>query len=91
MPELQQLYSCLELEFIPLQLSKRVTPILESLEEDEILKQYIEPARDVMLVRLIKEVGKNPSCSSVVRLGFVCFSGLLGVPGVRDGETGLAG
>ena len=55
-PELQQLYSCLEVEFNPLQLCKKVTPILEGLEEDEILKQYIEPAREVLLVRLIKEV-----------------------------------
>ena len=35
----------------------KVAPILEGLEGDKILGQYVEPAREVTLVRLIKEVG----------------------------------
>ena len=44
------------MEFNPLQLCKKASPILEGLEEDETLRQYVEPAKDVLLVRLIKEV-----------------------------------
>lgn len=54
--ELQQLYQYLELEFNPLLLCKRVSPILEGLASDEILKDYSEPLREITLVRLIKEV-----------------------------------
>ena len=44
------------MEFNPLQLCKKVSPILDGLAEDEVLQQYVEPAREVLLVRLIKEV-----------------------------------
>ena len=54
--ELQKLYQLLEQEYDPLSLCSRVTPILTSLEEDESLKQYVQPLKDVMVVRLIKEV-----------------------------------
>lgn len=54
--ELLQLHHYLELEFNPLLLCKRVSPILEGLESDEMLKDYIEPLKEITLVRLIKEV-----------------------------------
>lgn len=44
------------MEFNPLTLCKRVCPILEKLEENEATKQYVESMREVVLVRLIKQV-----------------------------------
>lgn len=55
--ELQQLHQYLELEFNPLLLCKRVSPILEGLESDDVLKEYVESLRETTLIRLIKEVG----------------------------------
>lgn len=54
--ELQQLHQYLELEFNPLLLCKRVSPILEGLESDDVLKEYVESLRETTLIRLIKEV-----------------------------------
>lgn len=55
-PELQQLYRYLEVDFDPLHLCSKVMPILESLETQEHLKQYVEFIREITLVRLIKQV-----------------------------------
>ena len=54
--ELQQLHQYLELEFNPLLLCKRISPILGGLESDEVLKEYTESLRETTLIRLIKEV-----------------------------------
>ena len=54
--ELRQLYQLLEMEYDPLSLCTHVTPILTSLEENDVLKQYMEPLKEVTVVRLIKEV-----------------------------------
>ena len=62
LPELQQLHSCLEVEFNPLLLCKKILPILDKLEEDDTLKQYVEPMKEVSLVRLIKEVWSVDMC-----------------------------
>ena len=56
-PELQQLYQYLEEEFNPLLLCQRVMPILEGLGDQEALSQYVEPLKEITLVRLIKQVG----------------------------------
>jgi hypothetical protein len=55
-PELHQLYQCLEVDFDPLSLCSKVMPILEGLESQDALKQYMEPLKDITLVRLIKQV-----------------------------------
>ena len=55
-PELQQLYRFLEVEFDPLHLCSKVTPILESLDSQDSLRQYVEPLKEITLVRLIKQV-----------------------------------
>ena len=55
-PELQQLYQYLEVDFDPLHLCSHVMPILESLEEQENLGQYVPLLKDITLVRLIKQV-----------------------------------
>lgn len=54
--ELQQLHQYLELEFNPLLLCKRISPILDGLESDEVLKEYTKSLRETTLIRLIKEV-----------------------------------
>ena len=54
--ELQQLYHCLEEEFDPLDLCCTVTPILEGLEGNSLLCHYVEPLKEVAVVRLIKQV-----------------------------------
>ena len=54
--ELRQLYQLLEVDYDPLSLCAHVTPILTTLEEKELLKQYMEPLKEVTVVRLIKEV-----------------------------------
>ena len=41
---------------------KKISPILDRLEEDDTLKQYVEPMKEVTLVRLIKEVGVWMQC-----------------------------
>ena len=55
-PELQEIYQLLEVEFIPLQLSSRLKVLLDELEESKELNQYVESLKEVMLVRLIKQV-----------------------------------
>lgn len=56
LPELQEIYQLLEVEFIPLQLSSRLKVLLDKLEESKELKQYVDSLKEVMLVRLIKQV-----------------------------------
>ena len=55
-PELLQLYTCLEVEFNPLKLCARVAPLLEELEKDGGMKDYVESLKEVALVRLVKQV-----------------------------------
>lgn len=55
-PELQKLYQFLEVDFDPLHLCSNVVPILEELETQEHLSQYVQLIKDITLVRLIKQV-----------------------------------
>ena len=57
--ELQQLYQYLEVDFDPLHLCSHVTPILDSIEQQENLGQYVPLLKEITLVRLIKQVGKR--------------------------------
>ncbi len=54
--ELQDLYQYLEVEFNPLHLCERVMPILEGLEKQDNLQQYVELLKHITLARLIKQV-----------------------------------
>ncbi len=62
-PELQQLYQYLEVDFDPLHLCAHVMPILESVEQQENISQYMPLLKEIMLVRLIKQVGKGHNAS----------------------------
>ena len=55
-PSLQRLYSLLEVDFNPLVLCAEVEPLLEELNANEETRQYVEPLKEVTLVRLIKQV-----------------------------------
>jgi translation initiation factor 3 subunit A len=55
-PELMQLYDCLQTEFNPLTLCKKVQPLIESLSSNASLSIYIEPLKEITLVRFVKQV-----------------------------------
>ncbi|KAF9410890.1 hypothetical protein HW555_010177, partial [Spodoptera exigua] len=69
-PQLQQLYSWLEVEFDPLTLCSNVKSVVKSLEEDpnSALAQYTVALSDVALVRLIRQVGQCYACIQFARL-----------------------
>ena len=77
-PQLQQLYSLLEVDFNPLVLCEKAEPLLTQLEANEETKQYVEPLKEVTLVRLVKQVCMR-------NFGpFACFFRLILTPGVSD-------
>ena len=85
--DLQQLHQYLEVEFNPLLLCKRVSPIIEALESDDVLKDYVEPLRETTLVRLIKEVSEHSLvwCLGVcLCVAYAFYHFPAGVPSVRD-------
>ncbi|KAJ7328582.1 Eukaryotic translation initiation factor 3 subunit A [Desmophyllum pertusum] len=57
MPQLQDLYQCLEKDFSPLRLCSRVNSFFEFLQENEELElsQYVKPLQEVAIVRLLKQ------------------------------------
>ncbi|KAJ8711171.1 hypothetical protein PYW07_008413 [Mythimna separata] len=69
-PQLQQLYSWLEVEFDPLTLCNNVKSVVKSLEEEpnSPLAQYTVALSDVALVRLIRQVGQCYACIQFSRL-----------------------
>jgi len=54
--QLQDLFAWLEVEFNPLQLCSRVDSVVETLQGDAQLTQYIPALQDLTLVRLIQQV-----------------------------------
>lgn len=74
-PELQQLYLCLEVDFEPLTLCKKVASITETLSTQEHftdLRVYIPALKDVTLVRLLKEIAQVYSSIELRRLSELC-------------------
>lgn len=59
-PQLQELYSWLEVEFHPLELCGRVDSVIQTLQADENspLAQYVPALQDVTLVRLVHQVSQ---------------------------------
>lgn len=59
-PQLQNLYTWLEVDFHPLLLCTRVNSVIESLQSEEnlALQQYIQPLQDVTLVRLVRQIAQ---------------------------------
>lgn len=59
-PQLQELYSWLEVDFHPLELCERVQSVIQTLQADETspLAQYVPTLQDVTLVRLVHQVSQ---------------------------------
>ncbi|EZA58507.1 Eukaryotic translation initiation factor 3 subunit A [Ooceraea biroi] len=59
-PQLQELYSWLEIEFHPLEFCSRVDSVIQMLQADEnsSLIQYVPALQDVTLVRLVYQVSQ---------------------------------
>ena len=66
--EVEELYNYLQVEFNPLLLCKRVVPILESLDGNDSLSQYVAALKEVTLVRLIKQVHVGVHLLCIVKL-----------------------
>lgn len=59
-PQLQNLYTWLEVEFHPLLLCQRVQTVIDSLQADEgnALQLYVPQLQDVTLVRLVRQIAQ---------------------------------
>ncbi|XP_011307539.1 eukaryotic translation initiation factor 3 subunit A [Fopius arisanus] len=59
-PQLQDLYSWLEVDFHPLELCSRVQSVIQTLQVDETstLAQYVSALQDVTLVRLVHQISQ---------------------------------
>lgn len=59
-PQLQDLYSWLEVDFHPLELCSRVNSVIQTLQVDETstLAQYVQALQNVTLIRLVHQVSQ---------------------------------
>ncbi|KAH9508602.1 Eukaryotic translation initiation factor 3 subunit A [Bulinus truncatus] len=57
-PELQNMYQYLEVEFHPLSLYKKVKPIVDFIEQNEDLVQYVPQLEDIIITRVLKQVAQ---------------------------------
>ncbi|KAH9508590.1 Eukaryotic translation initiation factor 3 subunit A [Bulinus truncatus] len=57
-PELQNMYQYLEVEFHPLSLYKKVKPIVDFIEQNEDLAQYVPQLEDIIITRVLKQVAQ---------------------------------
>lgn len=54
-PELQNLYQILEVDFHPLNLHKKVKPVIEFIEKNDDLVQYVPQLEDIIITRVLKQ------------------------------------
>eukprot|EP00516_Mucochytrium_quahogii_P002100 CAMPEP_0203749038 /NCGR_PEP_ID=MMETSP0098-20131031/3735_1 /ASSEMBLY_ACC=CAM_ASM_000208 /TAXON_ID=96639 /ORGANISM=" , Strain NY0313808BC1" /LENGTH=1021 /DNA_ID=CAMNT_0050637967 /DNA_START=190 /DNA_END=3255 /DNA_ORIENTATION=- len=54
--DVKELYFCLECEFQPLQLVKRVIPLLNKIKEDEKLGRYVKALENLLIVRCVNQL-----------------------------------
>ncbi|KAF2752144.1 hypothetical protein M011DRAFT_463618 [Sporormia fimetaria CBS 119925] len=57
-PEIRDLYNILEVDFHPLSICKKISPILSQIGADEELKKYIGPLQQVILTRLFQQLSQ---------------------------------
>ena len=57
-PEIRELYSILEVDFHPLSICKKISPILAQIGENPEMKQYIAPLQQVILTRLFQQLSQ---------------------------------
>ena len=67
-PEIRELYNILEVDFHPLSICKKISPILTKIGADEDMKKYVLPLQQVILTRLFQQLSQ---VYETVELAFV--------------------
>ena len=57
-PEIRELYQILEVDFHPLSICKRISPILTQIGSDPDLEKYVAPLQQVILTRLFQQLSQ---------------------------------
>lgn len=57
-PEIRDLYNILEVDFHPLSICKKISPILTQIGADEEMQKYILPLQQVILTRLFQQLSQ---------------------------------
>jgi len=57
-PEIRDLYNILEVDFHPLSICKKISPILAKIGADESMEKYVGPLQQVILTRLFQQLSQ---------------------------------
>lgn len=57
-PEIRDLYNILEVDFHPLSICKKITPILQQIGADPEMEKYVLPLQQVILTRLFQQLSQ---------------------------------
>jgi len=57
-PQIRELYNILEVDFHPLSICKKISPILAEIGADEEMQKYILPLQQVILTRLFQQLSQ---------------------------------
>ncbi|KAF1958671.1 hypothetical protein CC80DRAFT_441234 [Byssothecium circinans] len=57
-PEIRDLYNILEVDFHPLSICNKISPILSKIGADEEMKKYVGPLQQVILTRLFQQLSQ---------------------------------
>ena len=57
-PEIREIYNILEVDFHPLSICKRISPILTEISSDPDLEKYVLPLQQVILTRLFQQLSQ---------------------------------
>ena len=57
-PEIRELYQILEVDFHPLSICKRISPILVQIGADPEMEKYVRPLQQVILTRLFQQLSQ---------------------------------
>jgi translation initiation factor 3 subunit A len=57
-PEIRDLYNILEVDFHPLSICKKISPILTKIGDDSEMAKYIQPLQQVILTRLFQQLSQ---------------------------------
>ncbi|KAI9931610.1 eukaryotic translation initiation factor 3 subunit A [Aspergillus wentii] len=57
-PEIRDLFNILEVDFHPLSICKKITPILKQIGADPEMEKYVQPLQQVILTRLFQQLSQ---------------------------------
>lgn len=57
-PEIRELYNILEVDFHPLSICKKISPILSKIGQDPEMERYVVPLQQVILTRLFQQLSQ---------------------------------